>query len=255
MSVDELSLRGKSAIVTGGSQGIGRAVALTLARRGAKLMITARGALALEKVAEEIRHRGGEARSLAGDLAEAAHLDNVVQTASDAFGTVDILVNNAGLMPVAAFTQTSKAQFDAAMQVNVWAPFRLSCLCREKMKAGGGGVIVNITSIAAIRPTPGLCAYAASKSALGKFTDLAALEWGEEGIRLVSIAPGLIDTEMGSPSVKMAAESGKKLNPLNRAGEPDEIAQMVAFLASDAAGFANAQSFVFDGGTLASGPF
>ena len=255
MSAEALSLEGKSAIVTGGSRGIGRAIALTLAGRGANVLVTARRQGELEKVASEIRDRGGEGKALAGDLADDAHLQDVVQAAQDAFGGIDILVNNADLMPVAPMAETTKEDFDAVMKVNVWVPFRLSCLCREAMQAAGGGVIVNITSIVARRPTAGLCAYGASKAALARFTELAALEWGSDGIRVVSVAPGLIDTEMGVPGVRMAAQSGKKLNPLDRAGQPEEISEMVAFLASNAASFANAEEYVLDGGTLASGPF
>jgi dehydrogenase/reductase SDR family protein 4 len=255
MSTVNLSLDGKVAVVTGGSKGIGRAIALTFAEHGADVVIAARGAEALDRTRKAVEERGRGALAVQTDVANEADLEQLYTAACDAFGGVDVLVNNAATGDEGReLAKLTRDEFDRVLGVNLWAAIRLSQLCRPSMQQRGGGVILNIVSNEAIRPMAGLGIYSPSKAALVNLTQMLAKEWAVDGIRAVCIAPGLVRTELAAPLVKMVEEHGLKLNPLGAIGEPEDIAGLALFLASPAGRFATATTFVVDGGEMAAGP-
>jgi dehydrogenase/reductase SDR family member 4 len=249
------SVKDKVAIVTGGSKGIGRAIALTLAGHGADIAITARGREALEKTRAEIEATGRRCIVVSANMADENEWNRLVDETIAAFGGVDILVNNAaadsGYGPIA---KTESSRWDLVMKVNLKAPFALSNLCLPSMKGRGGGSVIHITSNEAIRPSFGLGAYSVSKGALVTLAQVCAKEWARDKIRVNCIAPGLVRTEMAAPLVEMVEKSGRYTNPLHRVGEPEEIAGLALYLASDGGSYATGQTFVVDGGELVLAP-
>src|SRR5690348_10003463 len=156
-----------------------------------------------------------------------------------AFGGVDILVNNAAAAPpYGPIARTDSATWDLVMRVNLKAPFVLSTLCRTSMKARGGGSIVHITSNEAIRPSFGIGCYSVSKGAMVTLAQVCAKEWARDKIRVNCIAPGLVRTEMAAGLVEMSEKSGRYPNPMRRVAEPDEIAAIALYLASEAGSYA-----------------
>jgi len=255
MSTVNLSLEGKVAVVTGGSKGIGRAIALTFAEHGADVVIAARGAEALERTRKEIEERGRRVLAVQADVANAPDLERLYAEVCEAFGGVDVLVNNAATGDEGReLSKLTRDEFDRVLSVNLWAAIRLSQLCRPSMQQRGGGVILNIVSNEAIRPMAGLGIYSPSKAALVNLTQMLAKEWAGDGIRAACIAPGLVRTELAAPLVDMVEKHGLKLNPLGAIGEPEDIAGLALFLCSPAGRFATATTFVVDGGEMAAGP-
>ena len=251
----DFSVEGKAAIVTGGSKGIGRAIALTLAEHGADVAIAARGREALERTKSEIEATGRRCIALAADMADEKEWKRIADEATAAFGGVDILVNNAataaGYGPIA---RTDTASWDLVMKVNLKAPFVLSSLCLPSMKARGGGSVIHITSNEAIRPSFGLGAYSVSKGALVTLAQVCGKEWARDKVRVNCIAPGLVRTEMAEGLVRMVEKSGRYPNPMHRVAEPEEIAAIALYLASDAGSYTTGQTFVVDGGELVLAP-
>ncbi len=249
--VADFSLDGKSAIVTGGSRGIGRSIALALAEAGARVVVAARKLPDMEGVVNEIRQRGGVAIAVETNVRESAQLENLVQRTIAEFGRIDILVNNAGTNPVfGGIESLDDRAWDVIMSTNVRAAWQLSKLCRPHMIANGGGSIINVSSTGGLRPSFGLGCYSVSKAALIMLTRVMASEWGRQGIRVNCIAPGLIRTEFSralwdNPQI---LENALRQTPLGRIGEPDEMAGTVVFLASPAASYIDAQVFAVDGG-------
>jgi len=256
MSMVNLSLEGKVAVVTGGSKGIGRAIALAFAEYGADVAIAARGAEALERTRKEIEELGHRALAVQTDVSSAGDLDRLYAEVCQALGGVDVLVNNAATGDEGRdLSGLTRDEFDRVLGVNLWAPIRLSQLCRPSMQERGGGTILNITSNEGIRPLPGLGIYSPSKAALINLTQMMAKEWVGDGIRALCIAPGLVRTELAAPLVKMVEEQGVKLNPMGEIGEPEDIASLALLLVSPAGRFATATTIVVDGGEMAAGPF
>jgi NAD(P)-dependent dehydrogenase (short-subunit alcohol dehydrogenase family) len=243
------------AIVTGGSKGIGRAIALTLAEHGAELAIAARGREALEKTKFEIEATGRRCIALSANMADEKEWQRLVDETIAAFGGVDIPVNNAaadsGYGPIA---KTESSRWDLVMKFNLKAPFAPSSLCLSSMKRRGGGSVIHITSNEGLRPSFGLGVYSVSKGALATLAQACAKEWARDKIRVNCIAPGLVRTEMVAPLVEMAEKSGRYPNPLHRVAEPEEIAGLALYLASDAGSYATGQTFVVDGGELVLAP-
>ena len=196
MSGVDLSLNGKVAIITGGSKGIGRAIALTFAEQGADVAIVARGIDALTETQKEIDETGRRGVAIQADVGVNGSLEKICRETRDRLGGVDILVNNAGAGGMPALSETGHEDFLKVMEINVWTPLRLSQLCRESMIDRGGGVIINVVSNEGIRPSVGIGLYAASKAALINMSQLLAKEWARHRIRVSCIAPGLIRTEM-----------------------------------------------------------
>ena len=255
MATVDFSLQDRVAIITGGSKGIGRAIALAFAEHGADIAIVARGAEALEKTRKEIEAVGRRCVAVEADLANEDDWPRIVELTVKAFGGVDILVNNAataaGYGPI---VNTDGAAWDTVMRVNLKASFYLSTLCRTHMLKRGGGSVIHVTSNEAVRPSFGIGCYSVSKGALVTLTQVCAKEWALDQIRVNCIAPGLIRTELAAGLVRMVEKSGVYPNPMRRIGEPNEIAGLALYLASPAGKYATGQNFVVDGGELVLAP-
>ena len=251
MSIVDLSLDGKIAVVTGGSKGIGRAIALAFAEHGADVAIAARGLEALKATQQEVEAIGRRCLVVAADMASDADLERLYRETIETLGGVDILVNNAAMGAPSSLNKTDGDTLLQVMRVNVWAPFQLSKLCRASMMERGGGVILNVVSNEALRPSIGIGVYAPSKAALMNLSVLCAKHWARDGIRVCSIAPGLIRTELAQSLVEAVESSGQYPNPQKRIGEPEEIAGLALLLASPAGSFATGTNLVFDGGEIA----
>jgi NAD(P)-dependent dehydrogenase (short-subunit alcohol dehydrogenase family) len=244
--VSHLDLSGKTALVTGGSRGLGREIALGLARCGADIVVASRKLAACERVASEIRNLGRRALPLACHVGHWDELDRLMAEAIAAFGGIDILINNAGMSPIAdSSVQTSEALFDKIVAVNFKGPFRLSALAGTHMVERGGGSIINISSIGAEFPSPNNAPYAASKAALNALTMALAREFGPR-VRVNTIMPGSFRTEIA----KAWPADKERTTPAaaRRFGEPEEIVPAVLYLASDHSSFTTGSVMRVDGG-------
>ncbi len=253
MPVVDLSLEGKVALITGGSKGIGRAIALAFAEHGADVAISARGAEALEDTRKEVEATGRKGIAIQTDVSKDEDLERMYKETTAQLGGVDILINNAAMGGMPSLVETTHENFHAVMQLNVWAPLRLSQLCRHSMSERGGGVIINIVSNEGVRPSIGIGVYAASKAALMNLSQLMAKEWVRDKIRVTCIAPGLIRTKLAQRLVDAVEASGHYPSPQGRIGNPEEIAGMALFLASPSGSYATGETYVVDGGEMASG--
>jgi NAD(P)-dependent dehydrogenase (short-subunit alcohol dehydrogenase family) len=255
------SLENRTAIVTGGSKGIGRAIALLFAENGADVCISARGKEALETTRKEIEQRGRRAIAVPADIMEDGDLERVVEEARSQLGGVDILVNNAiysGDMAMHPAAELTRDEYMKTIQGNLWAPLRLAQLCRLSMIERGRGVIVNISSNAGLIGDPMLGAYAHSKAALINMTQQLAKEWAGDDIRVCGIAPGLVRTPATDGPRGLIAYFEKKGSGApaigGLVGEPEDIASVALLLASDAGRYCNAMTYVVDGGEYVRGP-
>ncbi len=249
------SLDHKVAIVTGGSKGIGKAIARILAEQGADITLVARGRDALDAAKAEIETIGRRCLAISADMSDENQWPRIVDETIRAFGVVDILVNNAGTADrYGPIVETGSDEWDRVMRVNLKAAFMMCKFCHPHMKSRGAGSIINVTSNEAIRPSAGLGAYSVSKGAMVTLTQICAKEWGRDKIRVNCIAPGLIRTDMAKPLVKMVEKSGHYPNALKMIGEPEDIAGMALLLAGDAGRYATGQTFVIDGGVLVTAP-
>ena len=240
-------LAGRTAIVTGASRGIGAATARALGTRGASVLLAARSDAALDGLVRELEASGGRAAAISVDLTDDAGLDRLIERAGSEFEQLDILVNNAGLMPPARrIHQFPRDEWEAALRLNLTAPWYLSCHARPLMT--GGGVIVNVSSTAGLYPTVGLGPYNVTKAALTMLTRSCALDWARDGIRVVAVAPGKIDTELARPILDYVAAKNMEPNPLSRIGTVEEVAELIAYLVEDRASFVTGAVFTIDGG-------
>jgi NAD(P)-dependent dehydrogenase (short-subunit alcohol dehydrogenase family) len=249
------SLAGKVALVTGGSKGIGRSIALAFAEHGADVAIVARGQEALEKTRLDIEATGRRCLALSADMAVEDEWKRIVDATVSTFGGVDILVYGAATAEnLGPIIESTSEGWDTVMRVNLKGAFTVSRLCHPHMKARGGGSVIHITSNECIRPSAGLGTYSISKGAMVTMTQVCAKEWAGAKILVNCIAPGLVRTELAEPLVKMVEQSGQYPNPLKRIGEPNEIAGIALYLASPAGAYATGQTFVIDGGELVYAP-
>jgi NAD(P)-dependent dehydrogenase (short-subunit alcohol dehydrogenase family) len=244
-------LSGKTAIVTGSSRGIGRAIAEAMARQGAKLTITSRKLDPCETVAAGIRAEGGEAFATPCHIGDRASIEAMVAATRATHGPIDILVCNAAVNPYyGPLSGISDEAFDRIMGSNVRSNLWLTQLVAPEMAARGGGSIIMIGSIAGLSGSRTIAAYGVSKAAEMHLVRNLALEWGKSGIRVNAIAPGLVKTDFA----KALWDDPKTLaamleaSPLGRIGEPEDIAGAAVYLASDAARFVTGSTFVIDGG-------
>lgn len=242
------------AFITGGGSGIGRASALRLAALGARVAVTDLRLEAAEEVAREIAAQGGTAIALTLDVADAAALPGVVSKAEDELGPIDILVNSAGLILVEPLLDFSHESWRKVMEVNVTGTFCVSQYIARGMVERGYGRIINIASISGLRAGVGRTAYGTSKAAILGLTRQFALELGARGITTNAIAPGVIETPMTRAAYSEETWSRVlDMTPTRRLGQPEDIAEAVAYLASPAASFVNGEALTVDGGYMASG--
>ena len=247
MSFDKaFDFTGQVAVVTGGASGIGHAIAIALAERGAALVLIDKAAN-VEAVASQLPGSGH--RGWAVDLLDAALLERTVAAIVEQSGRIDILVNNAGIVRLAPAETMPASDWDLTIAVNLKAPFMMAQLVGRHMLERGQGRIVNIASQAALVALHEHVAYSASKAAIVSMTKTLALEWGPRGINTNAISPTVVDTELGRQA--WAGEKGvafKQKIPTGRFAQPEEIALAVLFLASGAAAMINGENLVVDGG-------
>ena len=244
----------KVALVTGGSRGIGRAIVETLAARGYRVLFTYASREAdAAKVVDAVKAAGGETRSLRANVSEAQSAQAAVRATLDAWSRVDVLVNNAGThLPGVTLAETPFAEWDRVLRTNLYGPFHLAQAALPHMRARKSGQIVNISSNVTQRFPAHYGVYSISKTALETFTRILSKEEGQHGIRVHAVAPGPIHTDMLQESLaKLGPERAQafiKSVPLGRMGEPREIAEVVAFLVSDAASYMTGQVVYVNGG-------
>ncbi|MHB1987394.1 MAG: SDR family NAD(P)-dependent oxidoreductase [Acidimicrobiales bacterium] len=240
-------LDGRTALVTGASRGIGAATARALDRAGARVALVARDVPRLEMVARELAN---DPLVIEGDLGDLAALAEVTSRVTDAFGSVDILVNNAAAAARVAAVETDADLIDRLLDVNVRAPLLLVAALAPSMIARHRGSIVNLSSVSGVVGTPRRAAYAASKGALDAATRSLAMELGPFGIRVNSVAPGVVDTELWAKNkaVPGVIEEVEAQTPLGRWAQPEDIADVIVFLCSDAARFVTGETICADGG-------
>jgi 2-deoxy-D-gluconate 3-dehydrogenase len=246
-------LSGKVAVVTGGGKGIGKAIALALADAGAKLVVAARTGAEIEAVAEEIRSRGGEAMARVTDVTQSDQIQALVEAAMEAFGRIDILVNNAARSFLRSLFDLREDGFDKIFNTNVKGTFLLSREVAKRMKDQGGGRIINITTVGAVRGGALMGVYHASKAAVKMLTMCMATEWAPYNILVNAVGPGLTRTHFSQPiwsNPEVERQIVTRI-PMGRLAEPEDIVGAVLFLCSDAARFITGQTIYVDGGTLA----
>lgn len=248
-------LGGRTALVLGGSGGVGRALCRGLAAAGAAVALTGRDSAKLEEAVQAVNGDGFAARGYRLDVTQADVLEPLIERVADDFGRLDLLVNCQGINIIKPAADLTPADYDAVLDTNLKSVF-FACLAARKrfLAQGGGGAIINIASLAAHRGWPGAVAYSASKHGVAALTKGLASEWANEGIRVNAISPGFFMTDMNrermSPDRKASA---KARTPMRRFGEVDELAGAAVYLASDAAGFVTGSDIAVDGGFLADG--
>jgi NAD(P)-dependent dehydrogenase (short-subunit alcohol dehydrogenase family) len=251
----DLELKDKVAIVTGGTQGIGRATALRLAQEGARVVIAARGKERMDSVAAEIRAAGGAVAAVQADVSRIEDCRRVVAEALKAFGRIDILVNNAGTSSTGEFESVSDDLWQADLDLKLFAAIRLSRLAIPHMKKQGGGRIVNITTIGAKQPRARSMPTTVTRAAGLALTKALSKEYAPHNILVNTVSIGLIRAGQherkaetaGVPVEKIYADMGKDI-PLGRVGRAEEVASVIAFLASGAASYVTGTSINLDGG-------
>ncbi|MFC0037358.1 glucose 1-dehydrogenase [Actinomadura rayongensis] len=242
------SLTGKTALVTGSTSGIGRAVAEVLAERGAHVIVSGRDAERGARAVEALRAAGGAADFVAADLAAPGGPAALARAALAVTGRVDVLVNNAGIFPFLPVADTTEEVFDAIYAVNVKAPFFLVAALAPEMAERGGGAIVNISTVVSRQAAKDVVAYASSKAALNNLTQSWTAEYAPSGIRVNTVSPGAITTEGTRDMLAVTGEAFAKTVPSRRIGEPRDIAGAVAFLVSDDADYVHGAYLAVDGG-------
>jgi dehydrogenase/reductase SDR family member 4 len=256
MDNNRFSLSGKVALITGGSRGIGRACALALAEAGADVVVSSRKQADLDVVAGEIKAKGRKGLAIAAHVAKKEDQKKLVDQVVKEFGRIDILFNNAGTNPYPGdLLKAEEWAWDTTMNVNLKGPFFLAQLVARVMKEKGGGAIINTASVAGLR-SGGLAIYGVTKAGLIMLTKCMAREWGQYGIRVNAIAPGVIQTRLSEalwkdPAIGAAAI---KRHPLGFIGVPDDVAGAVLYLASDAARYVTGETIVIDGGAMVGVP-
>jgi NAD(P)-dependent dehydrogenase (short-subunit alcohol dehydrogenase family) len=253
-TLDRFSLQGRAALVTGGSRGIGRAIALALAGAGAQVAVSSRKADACQAVVDEITGAGGTAIAVPGHAGRGEEIERTVATVMENFGRLDILVNNAATNPqFGLLVDTDEAAFDKVNEVNVKGPWLFARAAYRAWMGENGGSILNIASIGGLKSEPFLGAYGATKAAVVSLTRTMAREMGGNGIRVNAIAPGLVRTDFARVLVETPEIHDRAVaaTALGRVGQPDEIGGAALFLVSDAASYVTGTVLVVDGGATA----
>src|SRR6266436_941516 len=252
-----MTLKGKVAIVTGGNSGIGKAVVLELARQGANIVIDyVVHPEATDELEKSIAALGNRAIGVSADVSKVADLEKLIGAAVRAFGRVDIMVNNAGVETRTSVLDTTEAQCDKVMQINLKSAFFGTQLAARQMIKQGGGRIINITSVHEDWPMPGNTAYCLSKGGMRMLTRTAGVELAPHNIRVVGVGPGAVATPINLVTMKDPALMHKldAAIPMGRMATPEEIGSVVAFLAGDGASYITATTIFTDGGIMHSSP-
>jgi NAD(P)-dependent dehydrogenase (short-subunit alcohol dehydrogenase family) len=248
-----MSFRGKTVIVTGATSGIGRASAQAFGLEGASMVLVGRQDAVLGEVAGAVRSAGGQAIGCAVDLTADEAPGRVVSAALDAYGTIDVLVNAAGVIASGTLEATTDEVWDTMMALNLRAPFRLMRAAAPHLMARKGAV-VNVSSVNGLRSFPGVLAYCVSKAGVDHLTRCAAIEMAPLGVRVNAVNPGVTVTNlhrrsgMAEPQYAAFLERSKETHPLGRPGQPDEIAALIVFLASERAAWMTGETIPIDGG-------
>jgi NAD(P)-dependent dehydrogenase (short-subunit alcohol dehydrogenase family) len=241
-------LGGRVCIVTGAAQGIGEACARRFAAEGAKVVIADIDDVRGQATAQDIG-----ALYVRCDVGDKAQVDTLVAKTMLSHGRVDVLVNNAGIFKAAEFLDISESDFDAVLRINLKGSFLVGQAVAREMAKAGKGVIVNMSSVNAVLAIPDIASYNVSKGGINQLTRVMALALADKGIRVNAVAPGTIATELAAKAVLTSEEAKKKImsrTPMKRLGEPSEIADVVAWLASDAASYVTGEIVVVDGGRM-----
>ena len=248
---------GKAAIVTGAGTGIGRAIALALAREGAKVAVAGRRREKLGEVAQAIRQAGGEALVTVCDVSSEADSYRAVKDAEEAFGHVNVLVNNAGALSVSTVESISVEEWDRLMATNLKGPFLMSRAVLPAMRQAGGGAIVNVGSVLGLVAMKDRAAYCASKGGVTMLTKAMALDHAQEKIRVNCICPAIVETDLihelfsKSEEGRRARDTRLATLPLGKFGKPDDIAELAVFLASEESSWMTGTAIPVDGGLTA----
>jgi glucose 1-dehydrogenase len=247
-------LQGKTMIVTGGNSGIGEAIVLAAAAEGANVVVDyVVHPDETERVVTKIQQAGGKAVGVRADVSRVGDLSTMVDTAVNAFGRLDVLVNNAGVETRSSILDTTEEQYDRVMAINMKSAFFGTQLAAKQFIAqGGGGLVINISSVHEDWPMPGNTPYCVSKGGMRMLARTAGVELGPHGVRVVNVGPGAVATPINASTMNDPAKltALDAAIPLRRMAEPEEIAQMVVFLASDKARYLTATSVFVDGGIM-----
>jgi glucose 1-dehydrogenase len=249
-----MMLTNKVAIVTGGDSGIGHAISVGLAHEGAAVTINYhRDQAAAETTLRVIQQAGGKGQVIQGDVSSVADIQKLVDQTVQAYGRLDVMVNNAGMETRTTLLDTTEQQFDLVIGVDLKSAFFGTQLAsRQMIKQGGGGHIINISSVHEDWPMPGNIAYCCAKGGVRMLTRTAGVELGPQGITVVNVGPGAVDTPIDAKTLDDPAEKAKldAAIPLGHVAEPNEIANLVVWLASDQARYGTATTYFIDGGIM-----
>ncbi|MFZ9791275.1 MAG: 3-oxoacyl-ACP reductase family protein [Gemmataceae bacterium] len=242
-------LKDQVAVVTGGSRGIGRAIALGLAGQGAKVAVIYKGSKeAADALVQEIQAKGTTAVAIQADVADYERVKAVVEEVEKVLGPVNILVNNAGMIHDDLFVRLEPDQWNKVIQTNLGGTFNFCYAVAFSMMRRRSGRIINISSVAADYVNPGQTNYASSKGAINSFTRSLAVELAPRGVTVNALAPGFIETDMSAAVRNKAGDMIKKFIPMKRYGQPDDIANMAVFLAGPQSSYVTGQVITIDGG-------
>jgi NAD(P)-dependent dehydrogenase (short-subunit alcohol dehydrogenase family) len=257
----EQELTGKVAVVAGGSLGIGRGASMRLAAAGAKVIIGARRQEPIDSVVAEIGKAGGEAIGLSVDVSRIEEAKSLIEAAVETFGGVDILVNSQGIQRYGTVEQTTEELWDEVMSVNLKSMFFTAKYAIPEMRKRGGGSIVNVASVQGLSTQTQVAAYSTSKSGIIGLTRTIAVDYAKEHIRANSVLPASVDTPMlrhsadlfkGDQTVEEILDDWGKMHPVGRIGTPEEIGDLIVFLAGPKSTFITGAEFKIDGGMMAS---
>jgi glucose 1-dehydrogenase len=252
------TLTGRVAIVTGGNSGIGKAIVLALAEAGCNIVIDyVANEEATEELEKQVAALGDKAIGVEADVSKVEDLERLIKSAVDAFGRLDVMVNNAGVETRTSILDTTEAQYEKVMEINLKSAFFGTQLAAKQMIAqGGGGRIINITSVHEDWPMPGNTPYCLSKGGMRMLTRTAGVELGQHGINVIGVGPGAVATPINTSTMedpdKMATLDAAI--PLGRMADPQEIGSVVAFLATDTCSYLTATTIFADGGIMHSSP-